>query len=285
MIKNRKFSIIGGDERQIFVAKSMLDDKNIVKVYGYSKEKIEEGINFEDKIENALNETEFVILPVPFTRDSETLNAPFFDSEIVLNENFFKLLENKTVFLGSAKMLKCKNLNFIDYSIREDFSIANAPATAEGAIKIGIEELDKTINSSRCLVVGFGRIGKVLSKLLKDMGAEVSISARSECDLAWINALGYKAENTNNLPKTLDYDLIFNTVPSLIFGKENLLKLDKNTKIIDLASAPGGVDFNLAEFLGIRAVLALGLPGKFSPRTSGEIIKNTIYNVIKEEKL
>ncbi len=83
----------------------------------------------------------------------------------------------------------------------------------------------------------------------------------------------------------LDYDLIFNTVPHIIFDPKMLLRCVKNTVIIDLASEPGGVDFKFAEKIGITAIQALALPGKFFSKTAGEIIKNTIYAIIKEENL
>ena len=55
--------------------------------------------------------------------------------------------------------------------------------------------------------------------------------------------------------------------------------------IIDLASNPGGVDNEAAKERGIKSIWALALPGKVSPSTTADIIKDTIYNVLKEIKI
>ncbi len=288
MIKYKNFGIVGGDMRQIFLSESIAKDENSVKIFANSSTASNQE-NFTDKLENAIKTSDYVILPLPVTYDGETLNAPFSKSQIKLYD-LMRELTDKTVFCGGINSLsplipENTNIKLKDYYAREEFQILNALATAEGAINIALSEFLGTIHSSRCLIVGYGRIGKVLSKILKDMGANVTVSARKPSDLAWIEVMGYESINTNNMPQKLDYDLIFNTVPFKIFNRENLLKCSYETKIIDLSSKPGGVDFELAEFLGIKAIHALGLPGKFSPIKAGDIIKRTIYNMIEEERL
>ena len=90
------------------------------------------------------------------------------------------------------------------------------------------------------------------------------------------------ALNTEKLRTVKHFDIAFNTIPRLIFDRELLMNTDTNTLIIDLASLPGGVDFDTAEKLGIYAVRALSLPGKCAPKTAGEIIKTTVFDIIKE---
>ena len=290
MVKHKNFGVLGGDMRQIFMAESIKKDGNSVKIYGNSACATKSENLSTDKIDDVTEESDYIILPLPVTYDGKTLNTKFFDNKIDLDQNLLEKLSGKVVFCGGDNPIKSLikdkyDITLKDYYAREDFEIFNAVPTAEGAINIAISAFPGTINSSKCLVVGFGRIGKVLSKILKNLGADVTISARNASDLAWIQVLGYKAINTNNMPANLEYDLIFNTVPFMIFDRENLLKCHYKTIIIDLSSKPGGVDFELAEFLGIKAIHALGLPGRFSPTRAGEIIKNTIYNIIEEERL
>ncbi len=290
MTEKTNFCVIGGDARGIFMAESLIKDGHNVKIYGYSQKKTGAKITPKKDIDLALDNSDFIILPVPVTRDGKTLNAPLFDSKIDLDDEFRKKLETKNIFCGGSGTLhnigeKWKNLCLMDYSSREDFAILNAVPTAEGAIQIAMQECEGTIDSGNFLVVGFGRIGKILSKKLKNLGGKVSVSARSALDFAWIQTLGYEPLETNNLPEFLDYDVIFNTVPHRIFDRYNLLKCCEGVKIIDLASSPGGVDSDTADFLDIKVISATGLPGKFSPKTAGEIIKKTIYKMIKEEGL
>ena len=51
---------------------------------------------------------------------------------------------------------------------------------------------------SRVLVIGYGRVGRLLAHRLKGLGARVTVSARSFRDLAWIEAYGYCAEHTGS---------------------------------------------------------------------------------------
>ena len=163
--------------------------------------------------------------------------------------------------------------------------ICNAVPTAEGAIEIAIREYSGTVNGSKCLITGYGRIGKVLAQMLKGMGAEVYVSARRKESLAWIKLNGYTAIEHNNIINSGDFDIIFNTVPSMILDSKIMAKIAVNALIIDLASLPGGVDFDSAKRMGIKTIHALSLPGKVAPKTSGEIIKNTIFNILEEENM
>ena len=170
-----------------------------------------------------------------------------------------------------------------DYFLREELTIKNAMITAEGAIQTAMSETAFTINGSKCLVMGYGRIGKMLSNLLQKLGADVTCSARKESDLALIECNGLKPIRTIELNDELtDFDIIFNTIPNCILTYDKLSKIRCDTTIIDLASKPGGVDFSGAKKLGLKAIWATSLPGKVAPITSGKIISDTIFNIIRE---
>ena len=76
-------------------------------------------------------------------------------------------------------------------------------------------------------------------------------------------------------------DFIFNTVPERILSEERLRHVGKNTWILDIASAPGGVDYRAAEALSVNAVLLPGLPGRYAPVSSAEILADFIENQIR----
>lgn len=177
-----------------------------------------------------------------------------------------------------------------DYSKREEFAVMNAVPTSEGAIECAMHEYDGTINGSNCLVIGYGRIGKVLSDMLGGLGAKVSVSARKKSDIAYIQAKGFKALKTNELSFMPQghtaFDLIFNTVPFMILDSHTLARIapgGSDTIIIDLASLPGGVDLEACERMGLKAMRALSLPGRVAPKAAGEIIKNAVYNITEED--
>ena len=105
--------------------------------------------------------------------------------------------------------------------MREEFAVRNAVPTAEGAIMIAMELSEGTINGSNCLVTGYGRIGKVLSEMLKGLGANVTVSARKPSDLSWIQLNGYQAVRTSQLADlTCKFDFVFNTIPSFILPEK-----------------------------------------------------------------
>ena len=122
----------------------------------------------------------------------------------------------------------------------------------------------------------------MLARLLSALGAKVTVSARRESDKAFIRAFGYGCLDTEELREVRGFDMVFNTVPFLLFDEALLKRTDRDTLLIDLASLPGGVDFEAASALRIDAQRALSLPGKCAPKTAGEIIKTTVFRIIEE---
>ena len=113
-----------------------------------------------------------------------------------------------------------------DYFLREELAVANAAATAEGAVQTAMERLDRTLLGLDCLVLGFGRIGKLLSCRLHGLGARVTATARRPEDLAWIRAYGYRALETGKLDGCLGaFGAVFNTVPFPVLGGPLLAQL------------------------------------------------------------
>ena len=77
-------------------------------------------------------------------------------------------------------------------------------------------------------------------------------------------------------------DTVINTIPAPVLPRKMLEKLPRGALIIDLASLPGGTDFDAAEALGIRAEHALALPGKCAPDTAGALIAQTVLTILQE---
>ena len=287
MIQINSFSVIGGDKRQIALAESLMQDGYTVYAAGFEQVDFVHGV-LKTGVKEAIEKSDILILPLPASTDGLALNAPFAAAPIFLDDEFIKQCQGKRVFCGMAqKLFKSnelwKSVSIFDYSTREEFSVKNAVPTAEGAIELAMKEYPGTINGARCLVAGYGRIGKVLASMLKGIGADVTVSARKPADMAWIELNGYHSLQTSKIIETNGYQLIFNTVPKLIFDAPTLAKSAEKSIVIDLASAPGGVDFKAASRLEIRALQALSLPGKVAPKAAGEIIKTTIYNMLEEE--
>lgn len=274
-------SVIGGDLRQLTLAKLLAEDGYTVKIAGFDK-----GPGTFSQTPPDIWESNVIILPIPASHDGITVNAPYSENPILINTDV--LLKNTLILGGGisdklAAVLESAKVKYIDYLKRDELMIQNAIPTAEGAIEIAFSEMPVTLHSSSCLVVGYGRIGKILSAMLKGIGANVTVSARKCPDLAWIGSLGYTPIHNSDLINEISrFDVIFNTVPAMILDKAILKNVHPDTLIIDLASKPGGVDFITAKDLGLKVIWSLGLPGKVAPITSGKIIKDTVINILNE---
>lgn len=285
-----ELSVVGGDLRIVKLIEMLAKEKFLI--YTYAIENADVLKEYEEVVElSSLNElqnsTNIIISGVPFSNNMQEVNDPFSDKKILV-QDLFKNIQGKTLIAGSISpnvesLAKQYNIKVIDLLKREELAVLNTISTAEGTIQIAMEETAKTIHGSNVLVMGFGRIGKILCKMLSGIGAKVYAEARKNEDIAWIKAYGYNAIYLNELKETLgQYDIIINTIPSLILNREYLSNVRQDALIIDIASTPGGVDRQAAKELGIRSILALSLPGKVAPITSAEFIKETLNHILKE---
>jgi dipicolinate synthase subunit A len=239
--------------------------------------------------ESTVRASDAVILPLPVSSDGIRLSCPFagVDYDIRLTAVVEKC-SHGTLLLGgmipplAARMAEERGLVVYDYYEREALQIKNAIPTAEGALAIAINELPVTVQNCTVLITGYGRVARSLAIRLHLLGAKVFAAARSGRDLAL-------AESDGCIPIKLDAykkepigtDIIFNTVPTMIFDRELQNKLKKSTLIVELASGNSGVEMKVNS--GIRIISAQGLPGKLSPFTAGEIIFDAIKDILEEE--
>lgn len=284
--KPKVIAVIGGDSRQAYLANMLALEGFTVIVTALEKMSGISDVCFQGDVGETIASADIIVLPMPLSKDGVTLTAPYSYSEIYLSDIWAVADKTKLILGGMVTPPQGKDLNIIDYSRREELSIMNAIPTAEAAIEIAIRETDITIYGSDCIVIGHGRIGKLLSARLKALGAKVTVTARRPSDLAWIKAEGHIPAVTKELHKIMSQaDMIFNTVPSPVINRRELVKCKKEAIIIDLASAPGGTDFSAAEQCGIKAIPALSLPGKTAPVSAAGIVKDTIITIIREENI
>ena len=297
MDKNIKLALLGGDARQSCLA-SMLAERGFECAVGgmASGGHIGGSVRCRDW-RCAVNSASAVILPLPATMDGVTVNCPYCENEDRLKFN--TLLDACTcpifggkfgdTFLAAAS---ARDRRIIDYFDSESLQIRNATPTAEGAISIAMQHLNKTVCGCRAVVTGYGRIGRMLVHLLRQLGADVTVAARNYRQLAEASSFGNStfrlspdlpSVGLSQLCEKGMYDVIFNTVPARLFDKEIIDELPPDVLLIDLASVPGGVDFAAAKDRGIKAIWALSLPGKYAPESAGKIIGETLLEYFERE--
>lgn len=278
----RTVAVVGGDMRQVRLAELLLNDGWLVCTWGLDQG----GGSNAVPLDQALG-AELLILPLPVCRGGG-LTLPLTDTALGAEQLWPRLRYDQLLLGGMTKELSPRlmldfGLTLLDYYDREEVQVANAVPTAEGAIQRAMEATEETLQNCRCLVIGYGRIGKVLAHRLRGLGTQVSVSARRYSDRAWIEAFGYEPLATDRLGAELgDFDVIFNTVPALILDAGRLERTKAECVILDLASLPGGVDLDAARRLGRRVIRAGGLPGIVAPRAAAAAIRDGVYHILEE---
>ncbi len=283
-----KLLIAGGDKRFISSAEKFSQYYETYAV-GFTREQIPDEHVILCDVEN-VPACDAVVLPVPVSVDGVNVNAPFSEKNIPLSLIIPHMKHDAIVYGGKFNGTESlfQNAGFVtcDYVKNEEFSVRNAVPSAEGALQILLEELPVTVAGSRILVLGFGRIGSYLAKILHALGADVTVVARKPEALAKAQQIGCHAVYFDELPEIVrDADAICNTVPVVVLNGGILEKVRKNCLIVDLASRPtGGTDFSKARELQLKTIWALGLPAKVAPVTAGEIIAQIIITMQKERR-
>jgi dipicolinate synthase subunit A len=276
----KKILIAGGDLRQLYCG-ARLSEKYDTAVIGFDKPCIPPDMK---PLYHETGMYDEIILPVLPVDECGMLNTPCSEEKIPASDINALLKSGGRIFAGKVSENLKKyfpDAEIIDYMEREELNLLNAIPSAEGAVQLALEELPVTLNGLKVLVVGCGRIGTALIGILKGFGADVTVSVRSAEKAAKARILGAKTCCSRDIAG--DFGLVFNTVPSMIFNRKLLEKFSSGTLFIDLASKPGGIDFEAAVELGIKAIWALGLPGKTAPITAGEIIADTVSGILNEK--
>ncbi len=276
----KTIAVLGGDKRMALLARRLRADGFAVQTWGL--ESFGAAATPLDEAATA----ERIVLPTPLAR-GEKLNCRAEDAP-TLEALFARFSSAQRLYAGGVKAreyeaAKARGLTLTDYLAREESAVRNAVPTAEGAIALAMAETDFTLCGAPCLVIGFGRIGKLLAHRLRGLGAEVTVSARRMDDLAWIDAFGYRALHTNRLTGTLGgFRVVFNTVPHTVLDAELLGELRRDCVLIELASG-SGFDRAAAEALGLRCVAGGGLPGKVAPEAAADTIHAALIKLWEEE--
>lgn len=280
-------AVIGGDDRELVLIPELIELGAVVKVAGFPPRAELSGARIVNNITMAVEGVDAVILPMPGTDAKGVVRAIYSPEPLVITDDILARLRPGTpIFVGVAKpflkdLIKKHNLRLIETAELDDIAIFNSIPTAEGALQIAMEELPITIHGSKALVLGFGRCGITLARMLKALGSEVYVAARKSAQLARSFECGYVPVKFSELPHILpQMQVIFNTVPQLVLDSTRIGLLNKDCLIVDIAAQPGGTDFQAAQKLGIKAILAPGLPGKVAPKTAGKILAEVYPGLI-----
>ncbi len=283
-MKDNTFLILGGDNRSLYLGEYLENQGFKVCYYAFNHTEC------YTSLEEAINASDMIVLPLPFTRDRLTLNTPLYDDKILISDIVALLSHKKMVFGGQLPKSFCEELDsrgctYCDYFLLDELAIYNAVPTAEGVVQVLIDELPITIQGMKCAVLGYGKVGRILADRLFSLGADITVFARKQSAFAEIHASSMKYEQFDTLSTQFNnFDAVINTVPAKVLGGAELSKLNPDCVLIEVASAPFGIDFQAAKERAFKVIKAGSLPGKVAPKTAGEIIGRSILPIIKKKE-
>jgi len=280
------FSIVGGDKRNIFLKELLEDDGHKVKIYGFCDYKTKDLKNSKT-LEDAIKDTDFIISSIPFTNKEGWLIFAPFSKEVIPYYDILQLMNSKQKLVAGSinkdimKTAKDKGIEFIDILKNEEINILNAVPTAEGIIKIAIEETEITLCTANIMILGYGRIGSVTAHMLKGMGANVLVVTNRIFDSNRGKSFGHRVIDYSDINDHLmDMDIIINTANNNVINSKNFIYISEDTLLIDVSSPPFGINMEDSFKFGAKTLWARALPGKIAPKSVAMYIRDGLYKII-----
>ena len=283
-----RYAIVGGDRRSALLAALLLERGHRVHSYALEKAELPAQIPKDSSLQACVYGADCVVLPTPAEKGG-VLFAPLGLRCPPMDEVISALWPGSLVVGGrlgeqTTEAALRSGLQLTDLMRRPDFVMGNAAITAEGAIGLLLHESERCLFGSRCLVLGWGRIGKLLAMRLSALGAAITVAARKQADRAEAEALGLAALDYGALEGIAgEQDFVVNTVPARVLTDAVLCCLPAEALLLELASPPGGFDALLAGNIGLRVLTAPGLPGRSAPCSAAELLLRTLDRVMEEE--
>ena len=225
----------------------------------------------------AKGEGRLLLLPIPTTKDNIHIKG----TDLPLSEIYPLCAEGTAVACyGLPREVSLsaseRGATVIDGLACEDFLLKNAELTALGAMGVILTEYKKCPAQMRVGIIGYGRIGKALLRHLLFLGAGVKVFSRSE---ETRRLLGERGVQSGAFPPEEGYfglDILVNTAPSSVMGKEELSAYaEAGLGIIDLAS---GVCFPDSPYVKKLP----SIPEAFYPESGGRLYAELIEGGMKK---
>lgn len=219
-----------------------------------------------------------VLLPIPTSRDKVHLSG----TDKLLDEVFSDVKKGDLVMgygINEESKSSMRNRGAIVYDALDDeeFLSENAEETAVGALGYILSTTSTTPRDTKFAIVGYGRIGSRLLRMLLFLGASVKVYTGKEKTCVCLCESGVDAhliERGAPIPKN-DANIIINTAPTDLSSSFEDGKLPKNLRVIELASGDN--------FKGISGIEKLpGIPDKLYGKSAGRTYFSRILNYLSE---
>ena len=261
MKQTKRFAVVGSDARQAAAGRALARA-------GYTVGGVQQ-----------LPQADYILLPLPLEQSGLPL------AQLLGAAKPGALALGGKVTESARTVARAAGVELVDYFAREELTIRNAIPTAEGCIGILMKERSRTLWGSSILLTGFGPVGQALGVRLAALGAQVTAAARRPAQRALAESFGLRSILIDRIGQIAPaFDTVVNTVPAPVLSEAVLARLRPQSFIVDLASRPGGTDFDAARRLGHRAIHALSLPAACAPETAGEAVAQTVCDMIGQRE-
>lgn len=261
MKAGKRFAVVGSDARQAAAGRALARA-------GYA-------VSGAEQVALA----DYILLPLPLDESRTPL------AELLRAAKPGALALGGRLSVQAKVIAREAGVELIDYFARPELTVYNAIPTAEGCIGILLAERTRTLWGENLLLLGFGPVGQALGVRLTALGMNVTVCARRAEQRALAESLGMHSAALCRLDALAPaFDTVVNTVPARVLTATVLAALRPGSLIVDLASKPGGTDFDAARRLGHKAIHALSLPAVCAPETAGEAVAHTVLTILRERE-
>lgn len=279
-------TILGGDLRQCYAAEYLLQAGWQVTCFHTPDFPWSAEISFADSISQALAASDLILMPAPLSKDGlhlfQTCSDP---SPCLLTELWSALPPGKILAVHNLpketeQELTKKGCPIFSFSQSPVFSTENALLTAEGLLAEVVRYTPFSLSSANVLLLGYGRCGSAIGTLLHPICRSLSLLEQDEQKRSQAEKKGLCPVASEDFPKVLPTcSLVINTIPAQILEPGQIQLLSDDCHIFDIASAPFGFPADLTEQYLLPYFRLPGLPGRFSPITSGQLIGKIIERI------
>lgn len=277
-----KILICGGDARSVRLAGMLNDAGHEVSCFCLDRAELPHGCVHTSGISRA----DAVILPAPALENGQFLRAPLAAAPCTA-EFILERVEKGTLIIGgmlTPAFIKAAGEHEVltrDYMKDPFFTARNADISAEGAVSRLMELSEKALCDMKVLVIGWGRIGKILTKKLGALCREVHLMSANPMSRALAERMGCRSAAPDGSEEVLkSLDAVINTAPAQVLP--DLHALRTGCLLLELASAPGWLNTAEAEALGLDCTVARGIPGKYAPESAASAVFDAVTKILKE---
>ena len=282
-------AVLGGDSR-------MLEHMRLARLAGARVQHYGSIPGAEDaagssqaaSLADAVKGARIISCPIPGLGADDELYAKFTDEKLRLTTDVLKSAAPGALIMTcySTPRLdtwaEAANVTIIPYAEDDALSILHAVPTAEGAIRVAIENTDDTLLGMDVLCVGLGRVGVSVAQAFEGMKSRVSLAARNPAQLARAWAMNLRPIELRDLKSHIGhFGLIVSSTSGLVLTRDVLAATRPDVVIIDLCSPPGSVDFEAAKALGRKVIWARAQAGR-APRRAGADEWQVLMRIVRE---